>query len=158
LPVLSQMWALSQACRQGLIRAVQALEKGCRASLPPPLPYPSTTTAFRHLPRTELSGKDRAARTSYSRYQPNHTSACPRLVPGLKHWNSGIVVTMVYKGQPDPVIRTSSPAPLAQDFARQQVSKQQRSNHHSSSLSSSILHIMVSPSVNKTGLHPAGVQ
>ena len=50
----------------------------------------------------------------------------------------------------------------AEDFARQQVSKQQRSNYHSSSLttssSSSCFHTMVSPSVNKTGLHPAGVQ
>jgi phosphoenolpyruvate carboxykinase (ATP) len=79
-------------------------------------------------------------------------------VPGLKQWNSGIVVTMVLKGQQDPVIRTSSPAPLAQDFARQQVSKQQRSNFHSSSISSSVANIMVSQSVNKTGLHPAGVQ
>jgi phosphoenolpyruvate carboxykinase (ATP) len=47
---------------------------------------------------------------------------------------------------------------LAQDFVRQQVSKQQRSNHHSSSPSSSVSPIMVAQSVNKTGLHPAGVQ
>jgi len=65
---------------------------------------------------------------------------------------------MGYKDQPDPVIQTQSTAPLAQDFARQQLSKQQRSNYHSSSLSSSLPHTMVSQNVNKTGLHPAGVQ
>jgi hypothetical protein len=158
---VSQMRPLPQArhhhCRR--IKAVCALEKGCRARPLPFLPCPTTTTAlFRHLPHTALSGTDRATRTSYSRLQPNHSAASPRLVPGLKQWNSGIVVRMVYKAQPDPVIRTSSPAPLAQDFARQQVSKQQRSNYHSSSLSSSVPRIMVSQSVNKTGLHPAGVQ
>jgi phosphoenolpyruvate carboxykinase (ATP) len=57
----------------------------------------------------------------------------------------------------DPVIRTASPAPLAQDFARQQVSKQQRSNFHSTSLSPLLLHTMVS-TVNKTNLHPSGLQ
>jgi phosphoenolpyruvate carboxykinase (ATP) len=46
---------------------------------------------------------------------------------------------------------------LAQDFARQQVAKQQRTNFHSSSLKTLPSAIMVS-SVNKTNLHPAGVQ
>jgi phosphoenolpyruvate carboxykinase (ATP) len=61
------------------------------------------------------------------------------------------------KAASDPVIRTASPAPLAQDFARQQVSKQQRSNFHSSSISPLISITMVSQSVNKTNLHPSGV-
>jgi phosphoenolpyruvate carboxykinase (ATP) len=60
----------------------------------------------------------------------------------------------------DPVIRTASPAPFAQDFARQQVSKQQRSNFHSTSLSPLFANTMVSqvPAVNKTNLHPGGLQ
>jgi len=68
------------------------------------------------------------------------------------------MLAMPYKGDSIPPIRTASPPPLAQDFARQQVSKQQRSNYHSSSLSLSNSLAMVSHSVNKTGLHPAGVQ
>jgi phosphoenolpyruvate carboxykinase (ATP) len=46
---------------------------------------------------------------------------------------------------------------LAQDFARQQVSKQQRSNFHSSSISPVLNFNMVSQTVNKTNLHPSGV-
>jgi phosphoenolpyruvate carboxykinase (ATP) len=65
---------------------------------------------------------------------------------------------MDYKGLQEPLLRTASPAPLAQDFARQQVSKQQRSNYHSSSIASQVPRTMVSHNVNKTGLHPAGVQ
>jgi phosphoenolpyruvate carboxykinase (ATP) len=58
----------------------------------------------------------------------------------------------------DPVIRTASP--VAQDFARQQVSKQQRSNFHSTSLSPLLANTMVSQAsaVNKTNLHPGGLQ
>ena len=152
------MWALSQARRRSPIKSAYALEKRCRTSPLPLLPYPNIATLSRHLPHATLSGTDRAARSSYSHQQPNHEPASSILVPGLKHWNSGIVVRMVYKEQLDPVIRTSSPAPLAQDFARQQVSKQQRSNFHSSSLSTAPQNTMVSQSVNKTGLHPAGVQ
>lgn len=62
------------------------------------------------------------------------------------------------KGPNPAIIRPSSPAPLTQDFARQQVSKQQRSNFHSSSLSIPPAATMVSQSVNKTALHPTGVQ
>jgi phosphoenolpyruvate carboxykinase (ATP) len=61
------------------------------------------------------------------------------------------------KAAEDPVIPTATPAPLAQDFARQQVSKQQRSNFHSSSISPLIANTMVSQTVNKTNLHPSGV-
>lgn len=123
------------------------------------LSSPASTTAFRHLPRTELFGPDCSNSTPL---QPNHRPPDPRLVSKVRHSIPlslpASVVTMGYKGQPDPVIRTASPAPLAQDFARQQLSKQQRSNYHSSSLSSSIPSTMVSQSVNKTNLHPTGVQ
>jgi phosphoenolpyruvate carboxykinase (ATP) len=61
------------------------------------------------------------------------------------------------KDASDPVIRTASPAPLAQDFARQQVSKQQRSNFHSTSISP-LLANMAPPAVNKTNLHPSGLK
>jgi phosphoenolpyruvate carboxykinase (ATP) len=57
----------------------------------------------------------------------------------------------------DPLLSTATSSPLAQDFARQQVSKQQHSNFHSSSISSIINFNMVSQSVNKTNLHPSGV-
>lgn len=69
------------------------------------------------------------------------------------------VIMASIKGHPDPApLRTASPAPLAQDFSRQQVAKQQRSNFHSSSISSGVSITMVSQSVNKTALHPTGVQ
>ena len=44
--------------------------------------------------------------------------------------------------------------PLSADFARQQASKQVGNNYHSSSLSTMISQ----SSVNKTSLHPGGVQ
>jgi phosphoenolpyruvate carboxykinase (ATP) len=56
-----------------------------------------------------------------------------------------------------PPFRTTSSGPLAEDFARQQELKQQRGNFHSTSLTSSVI-TMVANAVNKTGLHPAGVQ
>lgn len=42
------------------------------------------------------------------------------------------------------------------DFLREQVQKQQRSNFHSTSLNKSVT--MVANSVNKTALHPGGVE
>ena len=62
------------------------------------------------------------------------------------------------KGTQTPPIRTASPAPLAEDFVRQTVAKQQRTNFHSSSLKTAIPKAMVANSVNKTALHPSGVQ
>jgi len=56
-----------------------------------------------------------------------------------------------------PPLRSQSPGPLAEDFTRQQIFKQSRGNFHSSSLTSSIL-TMVSNTVNKTALHPSGIQ
>lgn len=55
----------------------------------------------------------------------------------------------------DVPVRTSSPGPLfTGDYARQQVAKQQKNNFHSSSLK-----MVTNPqNVNKTALHPAGLQ
>jgi hypothetical protein len=55
-----------------------------------------------------------------------------------------------------PPLRSTSFDPLAEDFARQQIFKQQRGNYHSSSLTTPSS-TMVS-AVNKTSLHPAGLQ
>lgn len=54
-----------------------------------------------------------------------------------------------------PPVPPSRLASYSSDFDRQQVAKQQRSNYHSSSLRNIN---MVSNSVNRTSLHPAGVQ
>ena len=51
-----------------------------------------------------------------------------------------------------PPLRPASPAPLSSDLARKAISKQQKNNYHSSSLST-----MLNDSVNKTALHPGGV-
>jgi phosphoenolpyruvate carboxykinase (ATP) len=61
------------------------------------------------------------------------------------------------KGSNGPPLRSPSPGPLAEDFARQQIFKQSRGNFHSSSLTSSII-TMVANNVNKTALHPSGIQ
>ena len=55
----------------------------------------------------------------------------------------------------DPVFWKASPAPLTQDFVRHQVSLQQRSHFHSSSVPA-FAFTMVSQ-VNKTNLHPSGI-
>ena len=52
--------------------------------------------------------------------------------------------------------RTQTPV-AADDFTKQQIAKQQRSNFHSTSLTRS-LSSMVPTTVNKTALHPSGVQ
>lgn len=64
------------------------------------------------------------------------------------------------KGHSDPRLKPASPTPnpLALDFARQAVARQQRSNYHSSTISAGTIEKMVSQSVNKTALHPGGVQ
>lgn len=93
-----------------------------------------------------------------------YTLALHRPTVSLKLSN---VVTMAsgraIKDVDGPVpYRPISPAPpLALDFARQQVSKQQRSNFHSTSISPLFQRTsakMVSSPVNKTNLHPSGVQ
>ena len=55
----------------------------------------------------------------------------------------------------DPMVWKASPNPLTQDFARHQVSLQQRSHFHSSSVPA-FAFTMVSQ-VNKTNLHPSGI-
>ncbi|KAF1982125.1 hypothetical protein K402DRAFT_397859 [Aulographum hederae CBS 113979] len=63
------------------------------------------------------------------------------------------------KDAASPLMRTNSPGPLAQDFARQLVAKQQRSNFHSTSLRPlRQVADMVANNVNKTALHPSGVE
>ncbi|KAJ5237435.1 hypothetical protein N7489_007526 [Penicillium chrysogenum] len=52
-----------------------------------------------------------------------------------------------------PLGRSDSPGPLASDFSQQQVAKQRNNNYHSTSLRK-----MVATSVNRTALHPGGVQ
>ena len=69
-----------------------------------------------------------------------------------------VEMTGAIKGTQTPPIRTASPAPLAEDFVRQTVAKQQRTNLHSSSLKTAIPKVMVAHSVNRTALHPSGVQ
>ena len=63
--------------------------------------------------------------------------------------------------RPAPPLRTFTPGPPdnTNDFLREQVQKQQRSNFHSSSLNRAVTTVgMVSQNVNKTALHPGGVQ
>ena len=57
------------------------------------------------------------------------------------------------KDQPRP-----QSSALNQDFVRQQVKKQEEHNFHSSSLKSSQTTMVAGSSVNKTALHPGGVQ
>jgi hypothetical protein len=52
-----------------------------------------------------------------------------------------------------PSGRPASPGPLAADFFQQQIAKQRNNNYHSTSLRN-----MVATSVNRTALHPGGVQ
>jgi hypothetical protein len=52
-----------------------------------------------------------------------------------------------------PLDRSDSPGPLASDFTQQQIAKQRNNNYHSTSLRN-----MVATSVNRTALHPGGVQ
>ena len=58
----------------------------------------------------------------------------------------------------NPVTAAPSPSILTQDFGRYQVFVQQLCNFHFPSNSPVDLSTMVSPTVNKTNLHPSGVQ
>jgi len=82
----------------------------------------------------------------------------PYTVPTELH--STAMATSIKGLAAPPILRTSSPGPLAEDFARQQVAKQQKNNFHSSSLKRTISssNIMLNNNVNKTALHPTGVQ
>jgi hypothetical protein len=64
------------------------------------------------------------------------------------------IVTMSPAGKDYiPPARPDSPGPLAADFFQQQLAKQRNNNYHSTSLRN-----MVATSVNRTALHPGGVQ
>lgn len=52
-----------------------------------------------------------------------------------------------------PPVSPAEPGPLASDFFQQQLAKQRNNNYHSTSLRN-----MVAASVNRTALHPGGVQ
>lgn len=60
--------------------------------------------------------------------------------------------------RPSAPVRSYTPGPPdgSNDFLKEQISKQQRSNFHSSSLNKSVT--MVANSVNRTALHPSGVE
>lgn len=148
--------ALGPPGRQSHIKPTLVALAACsRTFARPPLP---TTIPFRHLPSVSPSGTDHAINSSHLRPYSNQRPSAPRLVPALKRCHRPLVHDRVYKELSDPVLGSSSPASLTQDFARQQVSHQQRSRFHSSFRPSFTVATMVSQSVNKTGLHPAGVQ
>jgi len=87
-----------------------------------------------------------------------HTLARSR--PSIRRLTANQILRMVsrgIKGAANPVVGSTSSTSLAQDFVRQQVSKQQRSNFHSTSISPLLHNKMVTQTVNKTNLHPSGV-
>ena len=61
------------------------------------------------------------------------------------------------KTRPAPPVRSFTPGPpdSTNNFLNEQISKQQKNNFHSSSLNKIA---MVANSVNKTALHPSGVE
>jgi len=62
-----------------------------------------------------------------------------------------------FNSRPAPPLRSYTPGPPdSSNFLQEQIAKQQRNNFHSTSLSTSIK--MVAQSVNKTALHPKGVE
>ena len=124
----------------------------CRALLPKS-PSPRAQSRIIFVPYSS------STQTRTTTQSTPYALATPR--PSIASLSANDVVRMAalrgIKETSDPVIRTASPAPLAQDFARQQVSKQQRSNFHSTSISPLLNSNMVSTTVNKTNLHPSGV-
>jgi phosphoenolpyruvate carboxykinase (ATP) len=123
----------------------------CRSFLPCTPTAPASSALF-SSPVPNYTPATTARRFTQSHY---YTLESARSTSALKL--EAVVTMPAIKETSDPVIRTASPAPLTQDFARQQVSKQQRSNFHSSSISS-LLATMAPPAVNKTNLHPSGLK
>jgi phosphoenolpyruvate carboxykinase (ATP) len=123
----------------------------CRSGLPCTPIVPGHSALF------SSPGPNYTPATTTRRYTQlyRYTLETARSTSALKL--SDVVRMSAIKETAGPVIRTASPAPLAQDFARQQVSKQQRSNFHSSSISP-LLANMAPPAVNKTNLHPSGLK
>jgi phosphoenolpyruvate carboxykinase (ATP) len=124
----------------------------CRASLPCAPIVPASSALFSY----PLPNFTRA--TTARRLGQLHRCALSTARPTSAHFVRDVVRMAPIKEASDPVIRTASPAPLAQDFARQQVSKQQRSNFHSTSIASALSNTMVPPAVNQTNLHPGGLK
>lgn len=124
-----------------------AASRVCRALLPSSPFVPATSALFSSpVPNyTQATTTRRSTQSRCGTLETARSTAATKL--------SDVVTMPAIKDAADPVIRTASPAPLAQDFARQQVSKQQRSNFHSSSLPA-----MAPPVVNKTNLHPSGLK
>jgi phosphoenolpyruvate carboxykinase (ATP) len=118
---------------------------------------PCTPFVPAHSALFSYPGPNSPQATTTPRFTQSRHYALPTARP-TSPLKLSIVVTMPsIKEAADPVIRTPSPAPLAQDFARHQVSKQQRSNFHSSSISP-LSATMAHPAVNKTNLHPGGLK
>lgn len=127
----------------------------CRASFPDP-PCPRALLRVIFVPREPTvtpSSQARALIQSAAR-------ALARPRPSIARLSIQSVVRMDSRGikrPQNPLLSSATHSTLAQDFARQQVSKQQHSNFHSSSISPILNFNMVSQSVNKTNLHPSGV-
>lgn len=115
----------------------------------PPGTFSLGNTRLRLSPASTALTNHRALHRRTKRDSPSSLNRLPKQL---------LTMTSI-KGNPDPApLRSSSPPPLSKDFARQVVSKQQRSNFHSSSISIGVANKMVTQSVNKTALHPTGVQ
>jgi phosphoenolpyruvate carboxykinase (ATP) len=128
----------------------------CRAIVPnTPNPLAQSRVIFVHWEPNIIPTTQTRATTQSAPYP------LAILRPSIASLSTNDVVRMAsqrgIKETSDPIIRTASPAPLAQDFARQQVSRQQRSNFHSTSLNPILTNNMVTNTVNKTNLHPSGV-
>ena len=86
--------------------------------------------------------------------QPRHHPLNCGEAQGQRTYQSTSAVTMPPAGKNYiPPNRPSSPGFLNSDFFQQQVAKQRNNNYHSTSLRN-----MVASSVNRTALHPGGVQ
>lgn len=133
-----------------LTRSHKARGSVCRSSFPSPPAAPALSALFSYpLPNdTRLATRRRLGQLHRGTLETARSTSVVivRDVTSMAH----------LKERPDPVIWSASPAPLAQDFARQQVSKQQRSNFHSTSISSALPSTM--PAVNQTNLHPGGLK
>jgi hypothetical protein len=132
----------------------------------------SSSRAYRHSKRqSSILVADRAFPES-SVYNPQHTNR--PLIPSTKNYRNKSSLCGAASGsrlpacvqtqmsnRPSPLTRTLTqglPYPPT-NFLKQQLSKQQNNNFHSSSLKTALSTIeMVSQNVNKTALHPGGVQ
>ena len=119
------------------------------------------------VPQLSPKVSERAKRRLAIGAAPNHgfQSGNPRIAR-LPSSSQGSVPTQMSKSNSGPISRRPA-APVRQftpglpdasnDFVKENIQKQQRSNFHSSSLNRSIS-TMVAERVNKTALHPGGVE